>query len=373
MKPIIIAVVGVVGLIAGIAALSGGDGGSVAGDAPVLVRIGDMGAPRASHQATILENGEVLITGGCAGDGCTPFHRSAELYDPSEQTFRAAASMTVPRAGHTATRLPDGRVLIAGGCSVGGATALSEVYDPSTDRWTSVGAMAEPRCSHIAVLLRDGRVFVMGGGGGRLGNLTSAEVFDPATSSFSRVGPMPGNYYLATRLADGRVLLTGGQGEDGEILASAAIFDPESAAFEQTGAMASPRVKHAAALLPDGRVLVIGGSDDDGYRGRFSSTEIYDPEAGQFSLGPALRHGRHKIRDAVAALPSGAILVAGGAPRPELYDPADRVFLPVRGELSGPQMFATASVLPSGDVLVLGGYDERTRVSAAGWTIGAAR
>lgn len=370
---ILISAVALIGAGVAIATVMADDPASIPAGAPSVLRIGEMTAERAAHQATVLPSGRVLITGGCAGDGCTPFHSSTEIYDPSDRTFRLAAAMAVPRASHTATPLQDGRVLVAGGCSGRGTTASAEVYDEEAGDWTRVGAMTEPRCSHIAVPLVDGRVFVMGGGAGRLGDLGSAEIFDPATSTFSSLRGMRDNHYLATRLADGRVLLTGGQGVGGEILASAELFDPASERFEPTGEMTTARVKHAAAVLPDGRVLVIGGSDRRGYDGRFSSTEIYDPVTGRFSPGPQLRYGRHKIRDAVAALPSGAVVVAGGARRPELYDPAGRVFVAARGELVGPQMFATASALTSGDVLVLGGYDQRTRVAADAWIVTAAQ
>lgn len=346
-----------------------GDPAAPRADAPEVLGIGSMTTARAAHQATVLPSGLVLVTGGCAGDGCAPFHRSAEIYDPTSRSFRSINPMTVPRASHTATLLPDGRVLVAGGCSEGGATASAEVYDPGTGRWTPVGDMTEPRCSHIAVPLADGRVFIMGGGDGRLGDLETAEIFDPATSAFTALSGMREAHYLATRLPDGRILLTGGQDRQGQILATAELFDPATGRFEPTGEMATARVKHAAAVLPDGRVLVVGGSDRRGYEGRFSSTEIYDPGSGTFSPGPTLRHGRHKIRDAVVSLPSGAILVAGGATRPELYDPADGVFIPARSELPGPQMFATASVLEHGDVLVLGGYDDRTRLDAGAWIV----
>jgi hypothetical protein len=133
--------------------------------------------------------------------------------------------------------------------------------------------------------------------------------------------------------------------------------------------MATPRVKHAAALLPDGKVFIIGGSDTRGYSGRFKSTEIYDPETGTFSPGPNLIDGRHKLRDAIVVLPSGAVLVAGGAKQPELFDPSNGVFIPLEGELSGPQMFATATLLPGEEVLILGGYDEHTRSSASAWLV----
>ena len=338
-----------------------------ASGAPRVVPHGEMSVERGAHQATVLRTGAVLVTGGCRGHGCEEVLASAELYDPATRSFRPVAAMATPRASHAAAALPDGRVLVAGGWTGDHATGSAEVYDPATDRWMAAGEMTEARVSHVAVPLLDGRVLMMGGGEGRLGNLASAEVFDPATSTFSPVSPMGTNHYLATRLADGRVLVTGGQNAQGEILRSAEIFDPTTGEFQPTGNMAVPRVKHAAALLTDGRVLIIGGSDTRGYRARFTSTEVYDPATGKFSPGPQMRRGRHKLRDAVAVLPSGAIVVAGGAERPEIFDPVARVFVPVEGELNGPQMFATATLLHSGEVLVLGGYDDSIRPSASAW------
>ncbi len=183
----------------------------------------------------------------------------------------------------------------------------------------------------------------------------------------------PRGSHVAITLDDGRVLVAGGHRARGEILRSAEVFDPATGEFRPTGDMAAPRHKHAAAPLADGRVLIIGGSDARDYRGRYMSTEIYDPETGEFAPGPDMRWRRHKIRDAVAVLPSGAVLVAGGAARAELLDPADGVFVPVDGELSGPQMFATATLLPTGDVLVLGGYDDRIRSSDSAWLVGRTR
>ena len=334
-----------------------------------VIRIGAMSVDRAAHQATCLQDGRVLVTGGCGGNHCEAILASAELYEPSSRTFRCVASMGTARASHAAALLPDGRVLVVGGWKDTGPTASAEVYDPATDRWAAVPRMTEPRVSLIAVPLQDGRVLVMGGGEGRLPDQVTSEVFDPVSGSFTSLGSMRTNHYLATRMADGRVLLTGGQGPDEAILRSAEIFDPGSGAFVPTGDMLVPRVKHAAALLGDGRILIIGGSDQRGYRARFASTEFYDPKSGRFSAGPEMHWGRHKIRDAVAALPSGAILVAGGATHPEIFDPATESFVPVEGELSGPQMFATATLLATGNVLVLGGYDDRTQPSASAWLI----
>jgi hypothetical protein len=356
-----------------LAGLAGAAGSTLLARLPRVVPVGAMAVPRAAHQATALATGQVLVTGGCTTRGCDVRTAAVERYDPRTRAFRPAAPMRVARVSHTATRLPDGRVLVAGGLAPDGPTATAEVYDPAADRWTAVGAMTEARASHVAVPLADGRVFLMGGGSGRLGDRTTAELFDPATSRFTAVGPMRANHYLATRLADGRVLLTGGQGADGAILRRAELFDPRTRTFAPTGDMVVPRVKHAAALLPDGRVLLVGGSDARGFDGRFASTELYDPATGRFVAGPPMRWGRHKLRDAVVALPSGAVLVGGGAERPELWDPHDRTFVTVGGSIGGPQMFATATRVAGDDVLVIGGYDARIVPTASAWVIGGRR
>jgi hypothetical protein len=166
-------------------------------------------------------------------------------------------------------------------------------------------------------------------------------------------------------------LVAGGLRAKGEILRSAEIFDPATGEFRPTGNMTVPRYKHAAAVLRDGRVLIVGGSD--GKRERISSTEVFDPATGQFSPGPSLRWPRYKISNAVAVLPSGAVLVAGGAVRLELWDPPRGDFVAVEGQLEGLQEFATASILPTGEVLVLGGYDEQIRSSSSAWLVRPAR
>ncbi len=344
-------------------------------DSPQVIRIGPMSVERAAHQATLLETGQVLVTGGCAGRGCNPIHASAELYDPVTRSFQAAAAMATPRASHAAAVLPDGRVLVAGGWTGRDATASAEIYDPTTGRWTFTTDMSVPRISPIAAPLPGGRVLMIGGEVRTGAPLASAEVFDPTTSTFSAVGPMqaPRGSHVAVPLQDNRVLVIGGHRARGEILRSAEIFDPATGEFQPTGNMAVSRHKHAAALLADGRVLIVGGSDSRDYRGRYASTEIYNLETGAFSPGPDMRFARHKIRDAVVSLPFGGVLVAGGAAQLELFDPSDRMFVVTKGELSGPQMFATATLLPTGEVLILGGYDDKIESSASAWLVGFTR
>lgn len=342
-------------------------------EGPVLEEIGRMSVPRAVHQATPLATGEVLVTGGCTGM-CDGVHSSAEIYSPDEGAFRSAASMSEPRAGHLAVRLRDGRILVAGGWNGRGATASAELFDPATGWWTAAGDMADARMNPFAATLPDGRVLVAGGTLRARHPLASAELFDPATATFSRTASMhePRGMAVATALEDGRVLVTGGH--DGERkLRSVETFDPSTETFHPAGDMASPRDRHATLLLPDGTVLVIGGQMPEQRGGSYATTEIYDPATGQFMAGPTLRWGRQKIIDAVALLPSGAVLIAGGWEQPEIWRPGEAEFLPVTGEMYGRHEFATATVLDAGDVLVLGGYRVRPADrSASAWLVRAA-
>ncbi len=333
--------------------------------------IGAMSYARAAHQATPLLSGEVLITGGCTA-GCDATLRSAELYKPDARVFRPAAAMAIARDSHIAIRLNDGRVLVAGGWSEGRATDSAELYVPESNGFVAAGALAFARAAPAAVRLGDGRILIVGGQNSEFEPLASSEVFDPSSSSFSSRGSMsvPRVGHVAVSLADGRVLIIGGrQVRHGRILRSAEVFDSSTGQFLRTGDMSSPRHKHAAALLPDGRVLVLGGSDERDQRGRYRSTEIYDPKTGKFTSGPDMRWPRFKLTDSVATLPSGGVLVAGGATQLELYHHGSESFVTVPGELSAPWEFATASPLPDGGVLVLGGYDEHIQTSASAWLV----
>lgn len=336
-----------------------------------VVQIGEMSVARATHQATLLESGEVLITGGCTG-GCDTRLRSTELYEPDTQAFRSAAAMATARGSHVAVELTNGGVLVAGGWVERGVTSSAEIYDPGSNRFVDAGNMIVARAAAVAAPLADGRVLITGGQTSKFEPLASSELFDPSTSTFSSLALMsvPRIGHVAISLADGKVLIIGGRkARRGEILHAAEIFDPATEKFYLTGEMSSPRHKHAAVLLPDDRVLVIGGSDDSDYLGRYKTTEIYDPKTGKFTDGPDMSWPRFKLRDAVAVLPSGAVLVVGGATQLELYKPSSQTFETTQGELSGSQSFATANLLPSGEVLVLGGYNEKIRTSASAWLV----
>src|SRR5437867_7604802 len=149
---------------------------------------GSMNANRAGHTATLLADGRVLVVGGRSGGGSSA---TAEIFDPTTATWSSAASMSVDRSEHTATLLGDGHVLIAGGFSSATSTHLTsaEIYDPVANTWSAANPMLSGRNDHTATLLGDGKVMVAGGFGFS-GTLALAEVYDPVTDHWTAVGSM---------------------------------------------------------------------------------------------------------------------------------------------------------------------------------------
>lgn len=184
---------------------------------------------RAAHTATLLPGGKVLIAGGCTRGTCdlTDEGRTAELYDPATGTFARTGALTVERDGHQAVALADGRILLVGGWSHAGLLASAEVYDPATGTFAATGAMSTGRGGHTATLLADGWVLVAGGMDGPRA-VASAEPYDPRSGQFSPTGNLltARGRHVAVRLADGRVLIIGGSGGRGSVLASAEVYDP---------------------------------------------------------------------------------------------------------------------------------------------------
>jgi len=336
---------------------------------------GSMGVARYSHTLTRLCDGRVLVVGGTDASG---YLASAELYDPASGTWTATGSMATDRTGHSATLLANCKVLVAGGWGATGHLSSAELYDPVSGTWSPTGSMAQGRSEHTAILLSDGKVLVAAGGapGGwdTLG-LASAELYDPASGTWSPTGSLitcageqGGRYFaLGVRLADGRVLIAGGlpQGVTFANFSSAEIYDPASGSWSCTGSMAiGRRCGFTLTLLPDGKVLVAGGvtnwtsiSTD--------KAELYDPATGTWTPTSPLPTTRQS--HSATLLPSGKVLVAGGADMPfdfppvnivsraELYDPATGTWS-ATGSLTAPRFGHRAALLLHGRVLVAGGF-----------------
>ncbi|MDE2861718.1 MAG: hypothetical protein OYI31_01095 [Chloroflexota bacterium] len=327
-------------LLAGLAAGCGGDGGS---DTAPLAE------GRWGHTAIALEDGRILVIGGQS----TPSRKlaSVEIFDPATEMWSSAASMSHTRSsGHRAVLLQDGRVLALGENDDGAA----EIYDPATDQWSAAGALVQARTWASATLLTDGRVLVAGGldatKAGRE-ELMSAEIFDPATLEWSETTPMEqvhaghgavvledgkvlvvGRYMgelfdheaetwaaggtptrerslgaTADVLPDGRVLVTGGRfqqgGWSGAIVPvrTAETYNPASNTWAEAASMSEPREDHASVRLNDGRVMVIGDSE----------TEIFDPATGEWTSSGKLKES-HGILSTASLLPDGRVIVVGG-------------------------------------------------------------
>jgi hypothetical protein len=286
---------------------------------PATGRVASAGAllyGRTGGVATPLPDGRVLLTGGNLNQ---PDWRLAEVVDPRTAQASAAGGMSVARLEHAAVALADGRVLVAGGMASGegnvhGVSASAEIWDPATRSFRRLAArMTMPRAAHTMSRLPDGRVLVVGGLTGAA-DYVFAELFDPRTETFTPLAAVqpPRGYHAALVQGDGRVLVVGGEsiGADGieaVPLASVLRYDPARGSFERLPDLLAPRTQVRAALTPRGEVLMFGGQQRAGENS--ASAERYDPARGGQALaaldGP---RGGHTV----TRLSSGRIAVVGG-------------------------------------------------------------
>jgi hypothetical protein len=313
---------------------------------------GSMAAARRDHTATLLNNGKVLIARGTGG--------STELYDPATGTFSPTGSSLGGgfSQGATATRLLDGRVLFVGG-------SPAEIYDPSSGTFSHAGTLNVGRVFHTATLLPDGKVLIAAGQNPSATEThASAELFDPTTNTFTLTGNLnvARSSHTAVLLPDGKVLVAGG----GQItmpgfstsLSSAELFDPVSGTFNATGNMTQPRCCiywTQPQILANGKVLIFGGLPAP-------SGELFDPATQTFSATGPLNTPRAAM--SATMLSNGQVLIAGGfagAESAEMYNPATNAFTPIASMNQARQQH-TATLLSNGQVLVTGGFDFEANV-----------
>ena len=333
----------------------------------IFAPTGELLTARTGHTATLLPDGKVLITGG-TWPGST-FPSSAELYDPSTGNFTATGDMTTARHGNTATLLPDGKVLIVGGTfqPTPGLPSISlasaELYDPATGAFSPTGSMAIPDFGPAAIPLNNGKVLIVHS------HSVAAELYDPVTGTFSGTGNQLSivNPPTAALLPDGRVLLTSSCGV-------AQLYDPANGTFSRTDYPTRIGCDgFAAAALTDGTVLFAGGYTDCCVPGGYSSgSALYDPSSE--SVRPTGDMTSARENHTATLFPDGTVLIAGGQGKPfssppvntsaEIYDPATGAFS-LTGDMTGPRELHAATLLLDGRVLLTGGYTPDLKPASA--------
>jgi large repetitive protein len=267
-----------------------------------------MPAPQYNATAALLADGSILIAGGISTFSETPLFNpplvtNAVLFDPAKDAWVKLPQMPFAETGATATRLDDGRILVAGGVGDNGVLQAAAIFDPSTDSWAPTSPMRTPRYAAVFVLLKNGQVLVAGGSSGPGQPLSEAELYDPnkgtwrsaGTMTVARVDPS------ALVLPDGRVLVTGGFG-----LASAEFYDPSSGSWNKTTSMPFAGLGQAF-LLASGDVLAltINGADHTVY------SALFNTQTTDWAAGPNLRVSS-PYPPAEVQLPDRTVIVLGG-------------------------------------------------------------
>lgn len=281
---------------------------------------GSMIQGRSEFKAVLLSNGEVLAAGGFAGVFPTA---KAEIYNPATGTWSATGNMTVARCNYVLAPLPNGEILVAGGATAQrhlGVTATAEIYNPATGAWTRTGSMNTARQTATATVLPNGKILVAGGTTFINGSaIATAELYDPSTGVWTPTGSMnfARGQHTATLLATNGFVLVAGGGDGYKYYTNTAeLYNPSTGAWTLTGSMSVARFGHAANQLPVGQVLAAGGQSTQNLGcppcGNLeSSAELYDPSIGVWlSAGNMDSVREHQY---AVLLPSGKVLEAGGA------------------------------------------------------------
>jgi len=245
---------------------------------------------RSSHSAVLLGNGKVLVVAGLQSYPDCAYRSTAELYNPATGTWAATGSLHLARSSASTTLLANGKVLLAAGPANNCPTPnngmnQAEIYDPVTGAWTVTGNLSLSRYANSIATLPSGKV-LLAGGYSVGGPTATADLYDPSTGTFALTGSLAtarvasvgsGDNGTGPVLQSGKVLFAGGSTTSGTILGSAELYDPTSGTWSTTGSLTTPRTYNTATLLQDGRVLVVGGSGTGSFS--LASAELYTPPA----------------------------------------------------------------------------------------------
>ncbi len=322
----------------------------------VTIQAPALQTPRSYHSSITLDDGRVLVVGGYSSGGAAL--RSAEVFDASSGQWSPAGNMSVGRVHHTAIKLNDGRVLIAGGISGTTVLASTELWDPATGAFVSGPSLNQKRYMFAGARMQDGRVLVMGGlHQVNTTELFTAEIYDPSTNAWSFAQNMQTvrRNNLALALSDGTVITLGGSAfgvSNGSKLVER--YDPATDQWSSAGFLQQRRSWSQAAQLADGRVLVVGGYQN--------TAELWDPSS-ETSASTGSTVGTHKSGARLVIVGNEAVVVGGldgsnPTAQVERFEPGTQTW-------SSIDLLQTArghhglSLLNSGDLLVSGGSSGR--------------
>ena len=352
---------------------------------PGWVPTGNLNTPRDTHTATKLPNGTVLVHGGrtfTADPLSTTFLNTSELFAPGTGTWAPTGTAFYERTQHSATLLRNGKVLVVGGVVPSSiqppyGPGGTELYDPATGRWENAAPLNFPREYPAVTPLSDGRVLVAGGSDPTGKDPTvprTAEIFDPVTQGWVPTGSLVfgRGLFTATLLTSGLVLVVGGVDFNDEARQTCELYEPAAGRWRLTGVLGAYRLGHTATLLNVGTVLVAGGvyyTSGSQYP-TIADTEIFDPTTELWSFVGLLNEAR--VNHTATLLPDGKVLVVGGAQKDqsggrvlnstELYDPATQTWT-LADDLNTARTWHTQTLWPPRlgstrfTVMVAGGAD----------------
>ncbi len=318
-----------------------------------FVEIGLAQDSRFFHTATLLNDGQVLIVGGnCNFENlrCSP---EAETFDPISKSFALTGPMKETRSLHSAVLLPDGRVLISGGVSQSQLRSSAEVYDPATRSFGPLLAMKKQRYHHNSILLPNGKVLIVGGINGN----NPPEIFDPATNSFEWLeGDWTGLPARFVPSAGGGIFGCSSSGASGTMLV------PSGSVMEKVwlNKIQCSVEHHSMTGLLDGTILIAGGSEEYFWFPQgVKHSVLFFPESN--ATLPIEKMHKERAGHTATLMPDGNVLVLGGTDGQEdyiddveIYSPALRQFS-AAGRMWKSRSHHTATLLPNGQVLVIGG------------------
>lgn len=325
------------------------------------VQVGSMNTNRSGHGIMLLDNGEVLVTGGYNG----AYLKSSEIYNPTTKNWRTTGDLNDQRIlflPPNLVKLDDGRVLVSTG-ETNGVNGLfsTEIYNPDTEVWSKVANTNIKRYRAVLAPLPGNKVLLASGSqnnGNRF--IKSAEIYDPGTNTWSFTESMNKGRDSEERfvvLGDGRVMIAGGESGVGVIENTAEIYDPITESWT-ISTMPYPMLGGALVLLDNGKVLLTGGKNG---AQAVNLTALYDPATNSWASVSPMNVAR-ELHSAIL-LDDGKVLVFGGRNQSNAALSSSEIYDPISNTWSSGPAFPVASMLNSsiklsnGDYLITGGFN----------------